>query len=137
MEGSALFRLKPDYSRPPLGEILSRTASLRPPPQAGKRAKTVRIWLRQWPTSPSSLFVENYPWKPTPLYLRALGISERSDSNDRKLVTVSSNYALLLRQTERRGEAKKLEAHARAISMTHRSEWGPFTVDVSDLLQSH
>src|SRR5450759_3995518 len=73
MEGSALFRLKPDYSRPPLGEILSRTASLRPPPQAGKWAKTVRIWLRQWPTSPSSLFVENYPWKPTPLYLRALG----------------------------------------------------------------
>jgi hypothetical protein len=71
------------------------------------------------------------------LYRRAMLILERSRSNDQKLVTVLSNYAMLLRQTERRGEAKKLEARARAISMTHRSEWGRYTVDVSDLLLSH
>ena len=71
------------------------------------------------------------------LYRRAMLILECSRSNDQKLVTVLSNYARLLRHTGRRGEAKKLEARARAISMTHRSDWSHYTVDVSDLLQSH
>jgi tetratricopeptide (TPR) repeat protein len=71
------------------------------------------------------------------LYRRALLILERSRSNDRKLVAVLSNYAWLLHQTGKRSEGRKLEARARAISMTHRSDWGRHTVDVSDLLPSH
>jgi tetratricopeptide (TPR) repeat protein len=71
------------------------------------------------------------------LYRRALGMLQRSGSDDQKLFTVLSNYAELLRHTGRRGEAKKLEASARAILTTHRSDWGRHTVDVSDLLPSH
>ena len=82
-------------------------------------------------------FRRNLPVEAAALYRQALLILERSRPNDEKLVTVLSNYAWLLRQTGRRGEAKKLEARARAISVTHRSDWGHYTVDVSDLLSSH
>jgi tetratricopeptide (TPR) repeat protein len=82
-------------------------------------------------------FRRKLPLEAVALYRQALPILERFRSNDQKLVTVLSNFAWVLRQTGSRGEAKKLEARARAISASHLSDWGRYTVDVSELLASH
>src|SRR5262249_55766627 len=70
-------------------------------------------------------------------YRRAVVILERSRSNDRKLVTILSHYAWLLRQNGRNGEARKLEARAAAIVRNRGNDWARYTVDVRDLLPPH
>jgi len=64
------------------------------------------------------------------LYRRALQTLDRYSTNDQKLVTVLTNYSLLLHRIGRRGEAKELEARARSISTAPQSDWG-HTVDGS------
>jgi tetratricopeptide (TPR) repeat protein len=78
---------------------------------------------------------QKLPEEADTLYRRALPIFEHTcGPNDAKVATVLSSYAWLLRQRGRKPEAKRLEARARAISLSHKNDENRLTADVSDLL---
>ncbi len=76
-------------------------------------------------------FRQGLPLEAETLYRQAVLILDRSRSNDHKLAEVFTNFAWLLRQTGRRGEAKKMELRAGAISRNGNTS-GRFAVDISE-----
>jgi hypothetical protein len=70
-----------------------------------------------------------------PLFQRALAIAESSLGRENRLVgKILAEYAVLLRKTKRKNEAKLLETRAQAIRQSQApEELGRHTVDVRDL----
>jgi hypothetical protein len=73
-----------------------------------------------------------------PLFRRALAIAESSLGPENRLTgTILAEYAVLLRKTKRKNEAKVLEARAQAIRQGHApGDLGRHTVHIHDLLTS-
>jgi hypothetical protein len=73
-----------------------------------------------------------------PLFQRALAIAESSLGPENRLVgTVLAEYAVLLRKTKRKNEAKLLETRAQAIRQSHApDDLERHTVDFRDLVSS-
>jgi Tfp pilus assembly protein PilF len=72
------------------------------------------------------------------LFRRALEIRLRTYGPESLAVAqVLANQAIVMRHLKRKGEAKKLEARARAILTAHSHEnHEPYTVDISALLRT-
>jgi tetratricopeptide (TPR) repeat protein len=71
-----------------------------------------------------------------PLFQRALGIREKAgrDEGQLALARLLARYAALLRETKRKGQAKKLEARARGIvQRIEGSDYARFTIDIHTL----
>src|SRR5262249_21136268 len=73
--------------------------------------------------------------KAEPLFQRALAIAETSLGAESRLAgQVSTEYAVLLRKTGRKAEAKALESRAQTIRRSHAAEdLGRHTIDFRDL----
>jgi tetratricopeptide (TPR) repeat protein len=73
-----------------------------------------------------------------PLFHRALSIAENALGPQNPLVgRVLADYAVLLRKTKRKTEARQLELRAKAIREMHSADRiGEYTVDLSDLAPS-
>ena len=75
------------------------------------------------------------PWAAEPFYKRALPIADSRLGAAHPLVgRILSCYAVVLKQTQRKAEAKAAERHARAIWQADaRNDLGRFMVDASEL----
>jgi tetratricopeptide (TPR) repeat protein len=77
------------------------------------------------------------PWEAEPFYTRALAVAEKRLGSAHPLVgRILSCYAVVLRQTKRKANAKTVERHARAILQAQAREgFSHMVVHAGDLLQ--
>jgi tetratricopeptide (TPR) repeat protein len=72
------------------------------------------------------------------LYRRSLDITERAYGPSHEKVAIAlTNYAVLLRKTKRKAEARELEKRAKAIRDDSTDKYGRLTVDRHALTSLH
>ena len=78
----------------------------------------------------------NGPTEAEPFYTRALALAENRIGTEHPLVgRILSCYAVVLRQTNRKGQAKDIERHAKAIVQEHsRETFSQMVINVGDIL---